>query len=101
MGYIRIDTVNNGQQIIDGKRILNVNLDSSGGYIEFILDFFDSTANQPSQIKLNAVGGAGSLDASTLIQYNSAVISAQNNLVVDITPLSGQEILDVEYNPAP
>jgi len=101
MGYIRIDTANNGQQIIDGKRILNVNLSSSGNYIEFILDFFDSTANQPSQIRLNAAGGAGSLDASTLIQYNNAVVSAQNNLVVDITPLSGQEILDLKYNPAP
>lgn len=100
MGYIRIETQDNGQQIIDAKRVLNVNLASNGNYIEFILDFFDSTANQPSQIRVNAAT-AGALNNIALIQYNNAVISAQVNAVVDIAPLSGQEIKDLKYNPAP
>lgn len=100
MGYIRVDTVDNGQQIIDGKRILNVNLDSNGDYIEFILGFFDSTPDQPSQIKLNAAT-AGSLNSDTLIQYNDAVIAAQSIFVVDLTPVTGQELQSLEYNPSP
>jgi hypothetical protein len=100
MGYIRVDTVDNGQQIIDGKRVLNVNLDTNGDYIEFILDFFNSTPNQPIQIRLNAVT-AGSLNSDTLIQYNDAVVSAQSIFVVDLTPVTGQELQSLEYNPNP
>ena len=102
MGYIRIQTVDNGQMIIDANRILNVRFgNTSKSYIEFILDFFDSTANQPSQLRLNSVNGNGSFNDQTLIQYNNAVIAAQNSRVVDIIPVSGQEVLDIKYNPAP
>jgi hypothetical protein len=100
MGYIRVDTVDNGQQIIDAKRVLNVNLASNGNYIDFILDFFTSTPNQPSQLRLNAVT-AGSLNSDTLIQYNDAVIAAQSIFVVDLTPVTGQELQSLNYNPNP
>jgi len=100
MGYIRVDTVDNGQQIIDAKRVLNVNLAANGNYIEFILGFFNSSPNQPSQLRLNAVT-AGSLNSDTLIQYNDAVVSAQSIFVVDLTPVTGQELQSLEYNPNP
>lgn len=100
MGYIRVDTVDNGQQIIDAKRVLNVNLAANGNYIEFILGFFNSSPNQPSQLRLNAVT-AGSLNSDTLIQYNDAVVSAQSIFVVDLTPVTGQELQDLKYNPNP
>ncbi len=100
MGYIRVDTVDNGQQIIDAKRVLNVNLDTNGDYIEFILGFFNSSPNQPSQLRLNAVT-TGSLDSDTLIQYNDAVVSAQSIFVVDLTPVTGQELQSLNYNPNP
>lgn len=100
MGYIRVDTVDNGQQIIDAKRVLNVNLAANGNYIEFILGFFNSSPNQPSQLRLNAVT-AGSLNSDTLIQYNDAVVSAQSIFVVDLIPVTGQELQDLKYNPNP
>ncbi len=69
-------------------------------YLEFRWGFFDSTPDQPSQIELNAAT-AGSLNSDTLIQYNDAVIAAQSIFVVDLTPVTGQELQSLEYNPSP
>jgi len=101
MGYIKFQTKTAGEQIVDGKRILNVNYDkSNGNYIEFILDFVSSTGNQPIQLRLSAVN-PGSITEQTLVQYNNAVIAAQNEAVVVVNPLHGQEINNILYNPAP
>ena len=101
MGYIQVDTQDDGPQIVDGSRVLNVQLGASGNYIDFVLDFFNSTPNEPAQIRFNAVDGAGSLNNRTLIQFNEAVIAAQNSSVVAIKSLPGQEIKDIKRNPAP
>ncbi len=100
MGYIQIETLDDGSQIIDGSRVLNVQLASSGNYIDFVLDFFTSAPNEPAQIRFNA-NVAGALNNKTLTQFNEAVIAAQNTAVVVIKSLPSQEIKDIKRNPAP
>jgi len=96
MGYVRIQTENKGQVIVNSNNILNVGLDGAGNYIDFVLDF----TGDGSRVELRLFGNAGALNEQTLTQYNNAVIAAQNAAVVDIVPLSGQKINTIAYNPA-
>jgi hypothetical protein len=97
MGYIRIPTTTKGPVIINANKILTVGIDSGGNYIDLVLDF----TGDGNRIELRFFNAASALNQSALIQYNNAVIAAQNSAVVDITPREGQEINNFAYNPAP
>ncbi len=97
MGYIRIPTTTKGPVIVNADKVLNVGIDAGGNYIDLVLDF----TGDGNRIELRFFNSSSSLNQSTLVQYNNAVIAAQNSAVVDITPLAGQEINNFAYNPAP
>ncbi len=97
MGYIRIPTTTKGPVIVNADRVLNVGIDAGGNYIDLVLDF----TGDGNRIELRFFNSSSSLNQSTLVQYNNAVIAAQNSAVVDITPFTGQEINNFAYNPAP
>ena len=95
MGYIRIPVTGEGPTIIDGDSILTVDL-SAPNRIDLVLAF----TSDGSRVELRLFNASGVFNEQTLTQYNNAVIAAQNAAVVDITPLPGQEISSVAYNPA-
>lgn len=96
MGYIRIPIIGKGPTIVNANNILNVQLSTAGSFIDFVLAF----TGDGSRVELRFFSPSGNLNEQTLIQYNNAVIAAQNIAVVDIAPLPGQEIGSVAYNPA-
>jgi hypothetical protein len=95
MGYIRIPVTGKGPIIVNADDVLNVGLATAGNYIDFVLAF----TGDGSRVELRFFSQAGNLNEQTLIQYNNAVIAAQNTAVVDIKPLPGQEIGNIAYNP--
>lgn len=95
MGYIRIPVTGKGPTIVNADSILNVQLSQSGNFIDVVLAF----TGDGSRVELRFFSPTGNLNEQTLIQYNNAVIAAQNVAVVDVTALPGQEIGSVAYNP--
>ena len=96
MGYIRIQTSLKGPILVNADKILTVGLADAGGFIDFVLGF-TSTGDR---IELRFLSDNNTLNQQTLAQYNNAVIAAQNTAIVDITPLPGQKMRTIAFNPA-
>jgi hypothetical protein len=98
MGYLVIQTENDGQTIIDASKVINIALDPSGEHLDFIMELVDGAEGVTDKIRLLPVT-ANAFDEDTLEQFNRATIDAIGNAFVNVLPLTGQEAKGILYNP--
>lgn len=92
MGYLKIDTENSGEVIVNAANVLYVKM---GGYgIDFIIDLGPSADRAEIRLSVNGV------TESTKQKFNAAVIAAQSENEIIVRPSENEEFVSISLDPA-
>lgn len=93
MGYLKINTTNTGEVVVDASKVFYIK--KTGQAIDLVLGLGDPEGTK-TEIR---VEGSGLTDA-TKVKFNQAVIEAQTKLVVSVLPTIDEVFETVLLDPA-
>jgi len=99
MGYLVIETQEQGQIVIDGSRVLSIikGKKNNDYYLDLILGVQKNNPNKNDIVRLEF---SGDITGETLEQYNAALIQCEVEAFVNVLPAEGEEVFDVKFNPS-
>lgn len=93
MGYLKINTTNTGEVVVDASRVLYVK--KTGQAIDLVTQIGD-----PASVKTEIRISGSNITEETKKKFNQAVIDAQGTQFVHVVSRDGEEFESVSLDPA-